>query len=367
MRIVASTMTKHKIYFSVLPLIFALIGCGGGSSSAPVSITGNIPGGLSGLSDDQRVFESTFLESKGGAYDISWTNGDISTINPIDALKYFTYHHISISSAPIAGESVHINAKAYEGLDKELGSIDQFNAYLQDGKIIYANTNSSANNNFARYDGARIQFNLLATDNKTIAQSIYLENFRTYPLTGNIANTVIVEENSHLAGLRAFAKLRNPTRAYLPNSQAVAYSSRLAKDTYMILDCRAFFNAELTPVSPCPIKSTLQSALTTGIGYIGKTYYAADGVISQVGGKSVWISLQPQTNFGPFPKPIQEMFTFFFEQDGQIYGGNLTKAGQVLSGSYAYNIQTGKSLYLNYSVMFNKNGRDSLRQVVLAP
>lgn len=195
----------------------------------------------------------------------------------------------------------------------------------------------------------------------------YLENFRTYPLTGNIGSTVIIEEDSNLAGLRAFANLRNPNKTYLANSQAVTYTARLVRDIYWISNCRAFSHRPPMTVIPCAEGTTLQSALTTGISYIGKTYHAADGIISQVAGKSVWIALQPQTDFAPYPEPLEEIFTFFFEYNEKVYGGNLIKAGQVLSGTYAYNDRARKYLYLNYTTVFNKNGRDSLRQVVLAP
>lgn len=367
MNIATPAITNCKIFFSVFTLVFTLAGCGGSNKSLAIPVIVDKPVEPAPLSEDQRIFESTFLASKGGAYDISWPNGDVLTITPKEALDYFTYSHITLRSSSVAAEQVHFDTKEYRGLDQERDTWDNFHAFLMDGKIIYANTNFSLNNKTIRYEGPRIQLNLLAEDNLTIVQSMYLENFRIYPLTGNIASTVIIEEDSNLVGLLKFANLRNPNRTYLPNSQAVTYTTRLVKDTYVILDCDAFFNGENKRVSPCPIKTTLQSALTAGIDYLGRTYYAADGIISQVSGKNVWIALQPRTDFDIYPKPIEDIFTFFFEQDGEIIGGNLTKADQILSGRFAYSPRLKKSIYLNYSTVFNKNGKDSLKQVVLAP
>ena len=131
---------------------------------------------------------------------------------------------------------------------------------------------------------------------------------------------------------------------------------------YLVQNCGGLPPAGVQGVSACVVSNDLTAALTKGISYQQNTFTLSNGTSSVVDGKTVWVSNLPNSNSQYLIKPLEQIYTFFFEQDGKIYGGDLTRAGQILSGDLID--ARPYSQYLNYTMNFNKAAKDSIRKAV---
>ena len=351
-------MKKLTYIFFTLIFVSQFTACGGGGagSSPPINVI-NGPQ----LSEDQRIFESVFLLKNGGASEITFPQGD-PYFTPQQAIDYFGYSQESINASPLSAGAQTLQRARYSGFDTLEEKSNKYRAVLLGGKITFFNYDFGSANIQVVYEGSHVQMNFMAVDNVSIAISINLENFILHPLSGAIATTPMVEKISRLSTMQDYLAARNIALTYLPGSAALSFATRLTKDDYAVRNCSGAPPAGVQGVSACVVSSDLSAALTKGISYEGTTFILSSGTNSVVDGKNVWVSNQPKPSSQYDTKPLEQIYTFFFEQNGKIYGGDLTRSGQILSGDFID--RRGDTHYANYTMNFNKAARDSIRKAV---
>ena len=89
----------------------------------------------------------------------------------------------------------------------------------------------------------------------------------------------------------------------------------------------------------------------------------ADGTLGTVGGVPVWVATAPR----PVPRILSStvQYRFYFQRNGNVYTGSLTKDGAVLGGSFwVYNpfgaTTEERVTLLPFNIRLNKAAHDSI-------
>lgn len=347
-----------KRLVSVL-LVSGLVGCGGGS--APPAQNGNSQSVQ--LSENQKLYESFFLKQNGGAFDISWWSSNYPDITQKEAMDALEYKVTSIERSPLSNGPQGINFASFKGYDlPDSDQVDGYRAYLATGKITFTKLPVTSDNSRVSYQGNDIKTEFLALDGKTAVQTIIIDKIGHKSLQGRVSNTPFeaVPRNTSLVN---FLFSKYSTATYLPTSAYLEIFQRSLNDTYMVFDCHGQ-SARVTggAVAACATGNDLQTAFSAGITFQGVKHQFSEGSISNVDGKDVWISSTPM--IGVYAKTLENYHIFFFEQNGKIYGGVLCRTGQRLSGESWVDPKTNKSTYLEYSVIYNRAAKDSIRNAL---
>ncbi|PXX45112.1 hypothetical protein DFR42_102325 [Undibacterium pigrum] len=363
-------LTRKLSYF---PLVCLLVACGGGGSgSTSTGSTINNGGSaaiVSSLSEDQRQFESFYLQSNGGAYQFHWGIDQLSidfanlltTLTYAEAKDLIEENRFTIAQSPLNFGSQAESREHYVSGDTKKIDTRYYNAYLINGAIVYSIVAESDENPFRySYVGNTVRMDILALDNKTIISSYQLENLRSRDLIGGLINTP-AEALVAYADLAQYLVYKKSQASYLPGAKYLLASKRILTDTFMIDDCVPVLR-KVTSIIPCFENSNLQDALSKGIKAYGKTYFLNEGTVSKPAGTSVWISNSPRKDIFT---GNEKHYRFFAEIGGKIYPGDLQYAGQMLLGDQVYDRKADAAPYLDYSVYLNKPARDSFVAAIL--
>ncbi|PXX37914.1 hypothetical protein [Undibacterium pigrum] len=363
-----------------LSLAGILAACGGGGGGTANSTTGggNASGNsgttsASSLSESQRLFENFFLSSNGGAwyytFYISFDDVEKNSRNQIfnsSAIinKATSQSNQSIPASPLNFGAQPLRASLFDGYN-EVATTPSIKSgtYLVDGKIVYYEKPQFDSFRYY-YSGDNIRKDQLANDNKTVVYSIQLENVSSKELIGSLVNTN-AEAMAANPDLLDFLRYKNSQAAYLPGSAYLKFSARQLNDLYTVQDC--YQSVVFTvPVNSCPEGDNLQTVLSKGIRKSNITYFMRDGTITSVGGVTMWVSNSPIAPV--YEKLVDKIYQTFFELNGKVYMGKLSRAGSKVSMDYydTYSRAPENGLLvttttrLDYIIFFNAAAKNSI-------
>ncbi len=306
-----------KKNFCYLLMVISIFGCGGGSDATmkenSTGSTGNTPP-ASKLSVDQTIFEKFFLTQNGGAFNIyfprTWTKLES------DWSKGYSTHEY-ISQTPLGTNPIELNEITNKfGLDTStpISLKNRYTFYLHNGQIVKSKwkDNSYRQIEHAMYSGAKVQLVILADDNKTIVDSLDLEQFESQPLEGllvNAPNGLFTESFDP----RPFLQLKNKNASFLPGAQFIKFYKRQTNNVYTVEECGQWEPNYYIPQTCANGSSDLKAALSKGINVNGYIYSINEGTFSTLDGNKIWITSKYTEAY--------KFSEYFIEKNNQIYFG----------------------------------------------
>jgi hypothetical protein len=152
---------------------------------------------------------------------------------------------------------------------------------------------------------------------------------------------------------------------YPPGAGYYKFDGTLIGDRYQAFDCvAATFDAN---ISPCFTGTTTLAMLSATAGISSSsdvvTYHLADGVMTTIGGITVWIANSPRPLAATLTNATQ--YRIYFDLNGNVYTGSLMRDGQIWGGSYYVSNIGGATVqdrltFLPYSLRLNKAARDGI-------
>lgn len=308
-------MSSVALGFSVL-----LAGCsgGGGGSGAGAAPTGN----QSVLSADQKTFEQ-FALAPSASYDVSWylpLSG-----SPVNGTDYLVESHASVAASPSTGGTQALNASTPTSLARTLSVPASFavGRYLINGAIVVG----SGSLNKVSYQGTGIKVDTLSADGSVVVDSTLRSNLVDVPLSGAVAAAP-----SDLAqwfnSLYYNSSLLKGSATWSAGSAYLKYTATEVADTYTVAD----YTGTTTGNAPNPVASGTTIAALMAAGGIassadGTTYTLSNGSVSTIYGVTTYVSANVRPNL------TTPTYRTYYELNGNVYTGNLVKAGTVLGGN----------------------------------
>jgi hypothetical protein len=315
------------------------------------------------LSADQQILEETLLATDDSSYRVRW---NLNYSGPQNAGINFAYsEHSNVSASPLtAGPQVATPTLPFNMTATLPVIAARPTRVLKDGVVLVVPGVQEARR--YTYVGSGIRTESLASDGTTVAYSYILSDFSKVALSGAVASTP-AEMAQWFNSFWSNAAILTPGAQYLAGATYTKYTSTNEGDRYDAFDCTtATVTANITP---CFSNTTLQAAMTTGIpsNADARTYYLADGVQTTVGGVPVWVANAPR----PIAATLTSTVTYriYFELNGNVYTGALTRDGAVVGGTY-YVANPGapavedRLVFFPYQIRLNKAAHDSLKNAL---
>lgn len=316
-----------------------LIGCGGGSGNDGSSSTAN----QSTLSADQKTFEQ-FSLAPNASYSIDWSL-PISGM-PTNGTNYLFESHASIAVSPSTGGRQLLNGSAPTSIANSLSLPTTFavGRYLINGTIVVGS--GSLNN--VSYQGPGIEVDTLAADGVTVVDSQLRSNLSAVPLSGAVA-AAPANLAQWFNSLYYNPSLLNASSSWTTGAAYLQYTATEVADTYTVAD----YTGSTTSNTPNPVASGTTIAALMAAGGIsssvdGATYTLANGSVSSINGVTTYVASAVRPNL------TTPTYRTYYELNGNVYTGNLVKAGTVLGGN-SYPVAapgTSTGYTLNYSQQY---------------
>ncbi|MDI9333794.1 MAG: hypothetical protein QM533_05400 [Cytophagales bacterium] len=330
-----------------------LTACGGEGSASTSTAT---------LSTDQAAYES-FTLSPNASYKVDWSFP--ITTSPISGTHYLASTNATLSASPLTNGPQTITSTALSSIATTLPIPNAANnptRYLVNGQIVVA----SGPNHFISkisYLGTGIQEQIMTADGSTVAYTITRSNISVVPLTGTLGSAP--NEFKNFFGVFYFnpAAYFSPTATWLPNTSYLKFTTISPDDVYVVNDA----NTVTTTNTPNPIATgtTLASLMRVGITYTGVSpsvlYTLSNGSISLINGINTYVSTSVITSATSTPS-----YKTYFELNGNVYSGQLIKAGTVSGGGLNFVGTTANYTinYPNYNIRLNQAAVNSLKAAV---
>ena len=315
------------------------------------------------LSADQQILEETLLATDDSSYRVRW---NLNYFGPQNVGVNFAYSEQSnVSASPLtAGPQVATPTLPFN----MTATLPVVNArptrVLKDGVVLVVPGIQEARR--YTYVGSGIRTESLASDGSTVAYSFILSDFSKVALSGAVASTP-AEMAQWFNSFWSNAAILTPGAQYLAGATYTKYTATNEGDRYDAFDCAA---ATVTAnITPCISGTTLQAALTSGMPSTSdaRTYYLTDGVLTTVGGVPVWVANAPR----PIAATLTSTVTYriYFELNGNVYTGALTRDGAVVGGTYYVANPTAPAIedrlvFFPYQIRLNKAAHDSLKNAL---
>jgi hypothetical protein len=311
------------------------------------------------LSADQQAFEDLILAPAGGSHQLHWNlnfSGPQAT-----GTNYASSDFAVIGVSPLTAgpqpstQTPPVNLASTLALPTGTPT-----RVLKNGKILVVPVNGQVN--VASYTGSKVQIDSLADDGATVALSQIRSGYSTVALSGAVVAAPADLAHWHNS-FWSNAAILNPASAFASGAAYVKYTAVNRGDRFTVFDCvGTTIDAN---VAPCASSTTLDAALTAGLlsNSDGKTYHQADGTMSTVGGLPMFVATVARPVSSTLSSTVQ--YRIYFELNGNVYTGSLTKDGEVLGGSYWVSNPGAVSVndrltFLPFQIRMNKAARDSI-------
>jgi len=317
------------------------------------------------LSDDQKVFESQALASAGGIHELVWNL--MSTGAQVPGRNYLYTDYGALSESPLTKGPQRVPQTAPVNLAASLALPVQPNRrVLKDGAILVVpDSNTVA---VVAYEGTAVRVDTLADDGHTVAWSQLRSAFSSTALTGAVASAPDELAHAHYSLFANPASL-DPAAIFKAGAAYVKYTAAAAVDDYRAFDCYTTHATTGKDLDPCQFSSSLEAMLGPGwTSYAdGRTYRLEDGAITTIGGVRVWVAKAARPQAATLSATVK--YRTYFEMRGNVYAGDLTKAGTVLGGGSWVSDPTASSVvdqrtFLEDQIRLNRAARDSIAAAV---
>lgn len=140
----------------------------------------------------------------------------------------------------------------------------------------------------------------------------------------------------------------------------IKYTATNMVDRYKVFD----FSTSTTGTTPSPVATDTTIAALMNAGGIssssdGTTYTLANGSLSLVNGVTTYVANNGRQ------KQTTNVYRTYYELNGNVYTGDLTRAGTVIGGSTYWDTANGTNNYsAKYQIRINKAAVDSLKAAV---
>lgn len=320
------------------------------------------------LSADQQIFEQGLASADELAHRVRW---NLNYSGPQTSGINFAYsEHGGLSASPLTAGPQQVTQSAPLNLTASL-SIANLNAFgtsrpvrvLKDGAVRVVPGIQETRR--YTYVGSRIRSESLATDG-SVGHSTLLSGYAKVGLSGTLAGTP-PEMAQWFNSFWSNAAILTPGALWQDGSAYTRFTATNEGDRYDVYDCAAVtLDANVTP---CYSGTTLQAALSSGMASPsdGRTYFLADGVSTTVAGVPVWVANLPRPISATLTTTVQ--YRIYFELNGNVYTGALTRDGTVIGGTY-FVANPGapavedRLVFFPYQVRLNKPAHDSLRNAM---
>jgi hypothetical protein len=315
------------------------------------------------LSPDQQLFEENLLATDDASYRIRW---NLNYSGPQNAGVNYAYsEHTNLSASPLtAGPQIGTPTTPLN-ITTTLPVVNaRPTRVLKNGAVLVVPGIQEARR--FTYVGTGIRSESLATDGTTAAFSYILSGYAKVELSGALSSTP-AEMAQWFNSFFSNAALLTPAAQYLPGATYTRYTATNEGDRYDAFDCGAATSG--ANISPCFTGTTLEAVLTSGMPSPsdGRTYYLADGVLTTVDGVPVWVANVQR----PISATLNSTATYriYFQLDGNVYTGALTRDGAVIGGSYFVANPGAPAVedrltFFPYQVRLNKAAQESLRNAL---
>lgn len=328
-------------------------------SSAGGSVTSSPATLALKLSTNQQAFEDLILAPSGASYELRWN------LNYQGAQVSGTNYAQSDFSVVATSPLTHGPQRSAQSAPRNLASSLALHAgtptrILKDGAVLVVP--AAQTTHVASYTGREVRIDTLASDGTTVAYSQQRSEFVTVPLSGLVVSAPADLAHWHNS-FWSNAAILDPAASFGPGAAYLKFTATNKGDRYTVFDCTA--TTTDANVTPCVSGSTLEAALTAGMvsNSDGKTYHLADGTVSTVGGVPVWVATTPRPVSATLSSTVQ--YRIYFQRNGNVYTGALTKDGQVLGGSYWVSNPAGATVeerltFLPFQIRLNKAAHDGI-------
>lgn len=294
----------------------ALAACGGGSDSD-----------LS-LSANQQTYESVALaDNAGGAYRLRW---NLASSGPQVGGTNFVYSEsLVLANTPLTGGPQQARDSDPRNLSKTLALPAEKPVSVLKGGVVRV-VPGSGKASITSYTGSDVKVETLASDG-TVAYAEVRSDISFTALTGSLVSAPS-EFKEWFHAFFANPGILSEGFVYRTGSGYLKYTATNQGDRYEVFDCQgATTDANVTP---CATSTTLSGALSAGLlsNSDGATYHLADGSMQMVDGLKVWVAGTPRPQAATLTSTAQ--YRVYFELNGNVYTGALTKDGATLGGSY---------------------------------
>lgn len=331
-------MNNHnlKALSAALAVSVLLAGCGGGGGNSSATSTGN----PSTLSADQKTFEA-FALAPSASYEVSWAlplSG-----SPVNGSDYLSESHASVAASPSIAGTQALNGSTPTSLAHSLSIPASLPVarYLINGAIVVG----SGSLNYASYQGTGIRIDTLSADGSTVVDSALRSNLTVVSLSGAVS-AAPSELAQWFNSLYYNSSLLNSSVTWSAGAAYLKYTATEVADSYTVAD----YSGMTTDNSPNPVASGTTIAALMAAGGIpsnvdGTTYTSSNGSVSTINGVSTYVSATVRPNL------TTPTYRTFYNLNGNVYMGNLVKAGTILGGN-AYPVAapgTSTGYTVNYS------------------
>lgn len=305
-------------------LVLALAGCGGsgsGNDEASASRAASVPA----LSSAQINYESFALAANGGLHFLNGLLNYSISAPGVESPTRGSYLYTDDSSIPqSAANGMQAVSVALSSTAKTLPlpASSAASRYLINGVVFTA---AAPAQNQVTYVGNNVLENYLATDGKTVVRALLGTSYTVTPLSGLIANTSAELFSSSKLGLLNTSINGNPLYDHQASWQAGSAYMKVIRqyvgDTLGVGDC-------LKPVTTGPNITPCASTGPALEGFFphvspndGLTYQFGDGQIVTLSGVRAWVAT------APFSNAVTKDYRVYYESNGAIYSGILTRDG----------------------------------------
>ncbi|MCR5883839.1 hypothetical protein LRS03_13625 [Rhizobacter sp. J219] len=315
------------------------------------------------LSPDQQIFEESILAANDSSYRIRWNLNYSGPQNP--GINFAYSEHGNLTASPLTAGPQDVTPTVPFNITTTLPVVNpRPTRVLKDGAVLVVPAVQETRR--YTYVGSHVRAESLAADGTTVAYSYILSDYSKVALSGAVASTP-AEMAQWFNSFWSNAAILTAGAQYDAGAAYTKYTSTNEGDRYDAFDCTT---ATVTAnISPCISNTTLQAAMTTGIpsNADARTYTLADGVLTTVGGVPVWVANAPR----PVAATLTSTVTYriYFELNGNVYTGALTRDGAVVGGTY-YVANPGapavedRLVFFPYQIRLNKAAHDSLKNAL---
>jgi hypothetical protein len=331
-------INRARVLIAVV-LSAVLTGCGGGSGNNGSSSTAS----QSNLSADQKAFEQ-FALAPNASYSIDWSLPFSGM--PNNGTSYLYESHASITVSPSTAGPQKLNGSAPTSIANSLSlpTTVAVGRYLINGAIVVG----TGSLNTVSYQGTGIEVDTLAADGVTVVDSQLRSNLSVVPLSGAVA-AAPANLAQWFNSLYYDPLLLGTSSSWTAGSAYLQYTATEVADTYTVVD----YTGSTTSNTPNPVAGGTTIATLMAAGGItssvdGTTYTLTNGSVSSINGVTTYVASAARPNL------TTPTYRTFYELNGNVYTGNLVKAGTVLGGN-SYPIAapgTSSGYTLNYSQQY---------------
>ena len=311
------------------------------------------------LSADQQAYEDLILAPGGGSHLLHW---NLNFSGPqVSGTNYASSDFSVMAASPLTAGPQASTQTQPVNLSSTLALLTGTpTRILKNGAILVVPVNGSIN--VASYTGSSVKIDSLADDGATVAFTQVRSDYSTVPLSGAVVAAPADLAHWHNSFWSNTAIL-NPAVSFASGAAYVKYTAVNQGDRFTVFDCIGATTG--ANVTPCASSTTLDAALTAGLlsNSDGKTYHQADGTTSTVGGVPIFVATVARPISATLSSTVQ--YRIYFELNGNVYTGALTKDGQILGGSYWVSTPgapsvTDRLTFLPFQIRMNKAARDSI-------